>query len=219
MPRKSTKQAPESLRVRDRPQVLQSPLWKTGPFPTPGGAERSRTAAPGEDGERQPRITPWGWAGPPLCSEGRAGARRLVRSPPKPSQERLWHGWRPAGAARRGAGLIQPCCGGRGGSGRRRAAQRGEPGPRTATEEGPSSVFHQHRNPAFKFCSRLQENFMPGVSSKRVLLQKSFNELMFPDKKNSFRQKSCPAPLFGYLSLKSAVLHLQNKDKNSAFFL
>lgn len=48
---------------------------------------------------------------------------------------------------------------------------------------------------------------------KRALMNQCFLT------KNSFCQKSRPAPLFSYLSLKTTVLHLQNKDKNFTLFL
>lgn len=48
---------------------------------------------------------------------------------------------------------------------------------------------------------------------KRALMNQCFLT------KNSICQKSCPAPLFSYLSLKTTVLHLQNKDKNFTLFL
>lgn len=50
------------------------------------------------------------------------------------------------------------------------------------------------KNSIFEFCSRLQENFMPGVSSKHMLLHKSFDESMFPDKKTAFTRNSVQHP-------------------------
>lgn len=43
--------------MRDRPQVLQSRLWKIGPFSSPCRTERSQTAAPGENSKRQLQTT------------------------------------------------------------------------------------------------------------------------------------------------------------------